>query len=64
MKIDISQLTSKERLETMEALWDALVNEDAELESPSWHVDVLKSRKKAIEEGSAEFISLEELKHR
>lgn len=51
-----------ERLKTMEALWDSLVHEDTEIESPDWHNDVLKQRRKTIENGTAKLISLNELK--
>jgi len=51
-----------ERLQTMEEIWDSLLHEDTEIESPEWHNDVLKKRKKAIEDGSAKLISLDELK--
>ena len=62
MKIDISQLSSKERLEMMEALWDTLIHEVEELASPEWHEDILKHRQQSIEDGSAEYISLDDMK--
>ena len=37
-------------------------SEISEIESPEWHRDILSGRKLAIEEGKAEFISIEELK--
>ncbi len=51
-----------ERLQAMEALWDSLMDEESEIESPQWHQDILEERKRKIENGKAEFISLEELK--
>ena len=62
MKIDISQLSSKERLEMMEALWDTLIHEVEEPASPAWHEDILKQRQESIEDGSAEYISLDDMK--
>jgi hypothetical protein len=38
----IDQMTWDEKLRTMEELWASLSREDARLESPSWHEDVLK----------------------
>ncbi|MBZ0192342.1 MAG: addiction module protein [Candidatus Kuenenia stuttgartiensis] len=32
------------------------------MESPAWHEEILDKRKKKIESGKAEFISIEELK--
>jgi hypothetical protein len=46
----------------MEALWDSLLDEEYEIESPEWHRDILEERKRKIKTGEAEFISLEELK--
>ncbi len=60
--LEIKKMTRTERLQTMEALWDSLIDEESELESPEWHEDILKERKKKIENGQAEFISLEKLR--
>ena len=62
--IEITQMSKVERLQTMEALWDSLIHENSEIESPEWHQDVLAARKKNIEEGKAEFRSIEELRSR
>jgi hypothetical protein len=60
--LEISQMTQAEKLQTMEALWDSLIHETPEIQSPEWHQDILAVRKKSIEEDTAEFISIEELK--
>jgi len=51
-----------ETIETMEALWNSFISEDAPIESPEWHGDILASRKEKIEVGKANFISLDKLK--
>jgi len=38
----IEKMSRAEKLQTMEALWADLSRTDAEVESPSWHRDVLK----------------------
>jgi hypothetical protein len=38
------------------------MDEEPEIESPEWHQDILEKRKRKIDNGKAEFISLEELK--
>jgi len=58
----IRKMSRVERLATMEALWDSLQEEDAHIESPAWHRSVLEERKRKIESGQAEFISLEKLR--
>ena len=59
--IEIEKMSTIERLQAMEKLWDSLCNEE-EIESPEWHKDILQERKKKIEKGEAEYISLEDLK--
>jgi putative addiction module component (TIGR02574 family) len=59
---EIRRMSRVERLATMEALWDSLAEEEAEMESPDWHRDILEERKRKIESGKAEFISLEKLR--
>ncbi len=60
--LEIRKMSRIERLQVMEALWDSLLDEEAEIKSPEWHRDFLKQRKSRIETGEAEFISLEKLK--
>ena len=60
--IEIRKMSIVERLQAMEALWDSLLHEESQIESPEWHRDILEERRKKIEKGKAEFISLEELK--
>jgi putative addiction module component (TIGR02574 family) len=62
--IEITQMSKVERLQAMQALWDSLIHENSEIESPEWHQDILAARKKNIEEGKAEFRSIEELRSR
>ncbi len=59
---EIKKMSRTERLQAMEALWDSLIDEESEIESPEWHQDILEERKRKIENGKAEFISLEELR--
>jgi putative addiction module component (TIGR02574 family) len=59
---DIKKMSTTERLQTMEAIWDSLLYEDGEIESPYWHEKILEKRKAKIKSGKAKFISLSELK--
>ena len=59
---EIKKMSRIERLQIMEALWNSLIDEESEVESPEWHLDILAERKRKIETGKAEFISLEELR--
>lgn len=62
--IDIAQLDKIQKLQTMEAIWDSLIHEAPDLESPDWHRDILVERKNSIEQGKAEFFSVDELRSR
>lgn len=60
--LEVKEMSIIERLQAMEVLWNSLIDEESEIESPEWHKDILKEREKKIKNGKAEFISLEELR--
>jgi hypothetical protein len=60
--IDIKNMDVQERLKTMEVLWNSLLNEDPEIDSPQWHQDILTERKSKIKTGKSEYVSLKDLK--
>ncbi len=44
--IETKKMNVIERLQAMEALWDSLLDEESEIESPEWHQGLLEERKK------------------
>jgi len=60
--LEVRKMSTIERLKVMEVLWDSFLEEEPEIESPEWHWDVLEERKRKIENGKAEFVSLENLR--
>ena len=60
--IDIKNMNLLDRLQTMEALWDSLLNEESDIDSPQWHQGILEERRRNIQNGKAEFVSLKDLK--
>jgi Putative addiction module component len=60
--IDIKDMNVQDRLLAMETLWNSLLNEELDLDSPEWHQDILNKRKSNIQNGKAESISLKDLK--
>jgi hypothetical protein len=63
MNIDeLKKMNTVERLQAMEALWDSMLYENTKIDTPKWHENILKERKRIIANGSAKFISLAELK--
>lgn len=61
---EIEKMTQAEKLQAMEALWNSLCHDKTEPDSPAWHEDILADRRRKIESGEAQFISLEEAKRR
>lgn len=61
---DLQKMSTAERLQAMEALWDALCHEPEEPKSPEWHRGVLAERKRRIQSGEAKFVSIEEARER
>ena len=43
---EIKNMTTTERLEAMELLWDALCHEDKEISSPTWHESHAQKKKR------------------
>jgi hypothetical protein len=35
--LEIKKMSKIERLQAMEALWDSLIDDESEIESPEWH---------------------------
>ena len=63
MNLDkLKKMSKAERIQAMEALWESMLYDDGEIETPDWHEHILKQRKKIIENGTAQLISISELK--
>lgn len=60
---EIKKLDVKDRIILMNEIW-ATLEEDSDIESPSWHKKVLDNRLEKLHNNDTELISLEELKAR
>jgi len=60
---EIKNMSTIERIQTMELLWDALSHEENAMRSPPWHEEILRKRKERMESGETKFISLDQLKN-
>ena len=60
--IAIKKMNIIERLQTMEALWNSILYEGSEIETPEWHKEIIEERKRKMKNGEAEFISIDKLK--
>ncbi|MFH1963466.1 MAG: addiction module protein [bacterium] len=59
---EIKEMPVNEKIILMEEIWDSLYLEKKEIESPSWHKEILDERVNLINSGKASFISIQELK--
>jgi hypothetical protein len=58
----VRQMSLHEKLLVMEAIWDEISREEAILEVPQWHKDLLDERERQVAGGQAHFIDWEEAK--
>ena len=59
---EIRNMPTKEKIVLMEEIWDTLSYDEAKIDSPEWHKEVLYERRKLIQNGKTKFISINELK--
>jgi Putative addiction module component len=62
LALPLSQMTTTDKLRTMEALWDNLCENSDELISPPWHGDVLTERDNKVTEGKEKIYDWNETK--
>ena len=58
----IHQMSFREKLLVMEAIWDDISREEQNLEVPQWHKDILDERGRLVAEGKAQFLEWEDAK--
>ena len=59
MKVSLAAMTTKEKLELMEALWADLTRDEAAFESPEWHREELEKTRRRVEAGEEKPIDWE-----
>ena len=59
---DINSMSLAQKVYLMEQLWDSLKQNETQLESPTWHKEVLASRRERYKRGELKMLSLDELK--
>jgi hypothetical protein len=62
--LPLEKMSSAEKVELMESLWADLCRKPEEVESPSWHDDVLREREKRLETGEEQVLEWSEAKRR
>jgi len=60
--LDIKQMSTLERIQAMEILWDSLCHEEEEMLPPDWHAEILRTRGQKLNSGNSRFLTLEQVK--
>jgi len=58
----LSEMTLRDKLAAMEALWEDLSRTPEAIESPAWHKEVLEQRQNRVAEGRADYTSWDSTK--
>jgi hypothetical protein len=53
--VELQNLSTEEKLQMMESLWDSLCAKAPSVDSPEWHGDLLAEREQAVRNGSDSF---------
>ena len=61
-KLPLHEMTIREKLAAMEALWEDLSRSPETIESPEWHKEVLDERGQRVADGTAHFEDWEKAK--
>ncbi|MGD1017927.1 MAG: addiction module protein [Verrucomicrobiia bacterium] len=61
-ELPLNQMSVREKLTAMEALWEDLSRTPEAIASPGWHQDVLEDRQKRVAEGKARYADWETAK--
>ncbi|HBT16847.1 MAG TPA: hypothetical protein DEB05_07840 [Firmicutes bacterium] len=62
INILLQQMSTEEKIRTMEAIWDDLCKQADNLPSSSWHVKVLNEREKQVKQEESKFIDWDKAK--
>jgi hypothetical protein len=60
--LPLSEMTTTEKLKTMETLWENLCQNSDELIAPSWHGTILSERDNRVAEGKEQIYDWSEAK--
>jgi putative addiction module component (TIGR02574 family) len=61
--IEISKLSKREKFQLMEALWEDMRLNADQMEIPQEHINLLDSRRRAVETGEDSIFEWDDVKH-
>ena len=62
LDLPLDQMTTEEKLRTLEVIWDDLCRSSEDVPSPAWHGDVLRAREERVEGGTSRYVAREKAK--
>ena len=62
--LPLDKMSKVEKLQIMEQIWEDLIRNKQEIDSPDWHKEILKERELAVKEGRELFVPWAEAKKR
>ena len=62
MNFNIKKMSTEEKMQAMELLWDDFCSKQPDFKSPDWHETILNEREKGIKEGKDKFVDWEQAK--
>ncbi len=60
--LPLDRMTTSEKLQLIETIWNDLTREPESVPSPDWHGDVLREREQRVAEGKAQFLDIADAK--
>ena len=60
--LPLEQMSTEEKIQAMETIWDNLCKKADSLSSPSWHKSILHEREEEIKNGDDEFVDWDKAK--
>lgn len=62
MTINLKDMTTAEKLEAMEMLWDDICRNIPDFSSPAWHEQILKEREERLKKGKEKVLDWNQAK--
>ena len=62
--LPLAEMTTAEKLELIEILWNDLSKAPEEIPSPDWHLEELRRREESVKNGTSEFLDWDDVKTR
>ena len=62
MTINLKDMTTEQKLEAMEMLWDDICRNIPDFSSPAWHEQILKEREERIKKGKEKVLDWDQAK--